>query len=75
MADMIEALGMQVVGMESSRARMVRSVCVVALGGVSGEPLRGWRGKGRWGGVPVWIPDDEEGYILCLGAFEDGIAI
>ena len=31
MADMIEALGMLEIGMESSRARRTRSVCVVAL--------------------------------------------
>jgi hypothetical protein len=32
MADMIEALGTVWTGMESSRARRIRSVCVVALG-------------------------------------------
>jgi hypothetical protein len=31
MADMIEALGMVLVGISSSRARRTRSVCVVAL--------------------------------------------
>lgn len=73
MADMMEALGMQVVGMESSRARIVRSVWVFALGGVSGRGLVNGGGEKGW--LPVRVPDDEERYIFRIGAFEDGVAI
>lgn len=40
-----------------------------------GRLLGGLGPEWEKGGVPVWIPDDEEGYILRLGAFEDGVTV
>ena len=61
---------------ELARADGEVGVCCCS-GGVRlvGSLLGGLGPEWEKGGVPVWIPDDEEGYILRLGAFEDGVTV
>jgi hypothetical protein len=64
----IEALGMERVGMESSRARRTRSVCVVALDQVSIDGLGGFCVRRR--DVPERISHHQKGYVHLIRVCE-----
>ena len=66
----MEALGTERVGMESSRARRTRSVCVVALSHISACESTVW----GLCAVPIWISHNQECYVdfVCVG--EDVVA-
>lgn len=70
----MDALWIVRTGIESSRARKRRSVCVVALSGVLAGVGAGGRGE-PWGGgeLPERVADDEEGYISGRGRGENRV--
>lgn len=72
MALRIEALGMEEVGMWSSRARRTRSVWVVAL--EMCQWLVDEARKVRRRSVPEGIADNEKGDVLLVGFEEDVVA-
>jgi hypothetical protein len=63
------ALGIERVGMESSRARRTRSEWVVALHCLVSS-MQGWSGRN----IPKWITYDEEGDIYLVGILKDIVA-
>lgn len=68
----MDALWIVRTGIESSRARKRRSVCVVALSGV----LAGGKGVGRavgGRGIPEGVSDDKEGYVGSRSVGEDSV--
>jgi len=67
----ILALGMERVGMESSRARRTRSVWVVALQIVRCELPKKSVWTVQWEGIPEWISDYKECDIDFVGVFEN----
>jgi hypothetical protein len=60
MPDMIDAFGMTLDSIPSSRARRTRSVCVVAL---SNETVRHKLGKAHNRNIPKGVSDHEKSYI------------
>ena len=66
------AFGMERVGMESSRARRTRSVCVVALQSVLA--FIGFNANVKEVCAPEWVSYDEECDVDFVGIFEDVVA-
>lgn len=67
------ALGMERVGMESSRARRTRSVCVVALGECQCHgDMATWRGG--HGQVPEGVAHDQKCDVDLVCVAEDVVA-
>lgn len=72
MPDRMDAFGTVRTGMESSRARMTRSVCVVALRMKISLVTVRWQFRNR---LPKGISNDKEGNIFFLGIAQDLVAV